>query len=101
MRILIAGGGIGGLAAAAALLQRGIDVDVYDPWVDPAEAMHEYGIEPVAEPKAGAYDGIILAVAHQQFKDMQASAIRALGKPEHVLYDLKYVLSAEEADLRL
>ena len=78
-----------------------IHVDVYDPWVDPAEAVHEYGIEPVAQPRQGAYDGIILAVAHEQFKSMGAAAIRALGKPEHVLYDLKYVLSAEEADLRL
>lgn len=78
-----------------------IHVDVYDPWVDPAEAVHEYGIEPVAQPQQGAYDGIILAVAHEQFRSMGAAAIRALGKPEHVLYDLKYVLSAEEADLRL
>lgn len=78
-----------------------IEVDVYDPWVDPAEAVHEYGIEPVAAPRQGAYDGIVLAVAHQQFKDMSAAAIRALGKAEHVLYDLKYVLTADEADLRL
>lgn len=78
-----------------------IEVDVYDPWVDPAEAVHEYGIEPVAAPRQGAYDGIVLAVAHQQFKDMSVAAIRALGKTEHVLYDLKYVLTADEADLRL
>ena len=78
-----------------------IEVDVYDPWVDPAEAVHEYGIEPVAAPRQGAYDGIVLAVAHQQFKDMSVAAIRALGKAEHVLYDLKYVLTADEADLRL
>ena len=78
-----------------------IEVDVYDPWVDPADAVHEYGIEPVAAPRQGAYDGIVLAVAHQQFKDMSVAAIRALGKTEHVLYDLKYVLTADEADLRL
>lgn len=78
-----------------------IEVDVYDPWVDPEEAMQEYGIRPVSEPKQGAYDGIVLAVAHQQFKDLGVAAMRGLGKPEHVLYDLKYVLSAEEADLRL
>ncbi len=46
-------------------------------------------------------DAIILAVSHQQFVDMGAAAIRKLGKPEHVLYDLKYVLTAEETDLRL
>ncbi|MFC4202837.1 Vi polysaccharide biosynthesis UDP-N-acetylglucosamine C-6 dehydrogenase TviB [Candidimonas humi] len=78
-----------------------IEVDVYDPWVEAAEAQHEYGITPVSEPAPGAYDGIILAVAHEQFADMGAAALRALGRPEHVLYDLKYVLPAGESDLRL
>jgi UDP-N-acetyl-D-galactosamine dehydrogenase len=78
-----------------------IEVDVYDPWVDADEAVAEYGLHPVAAPAAQAYDGIILAVAHQQFVAMGAQAIRALGKPQHVLYDLKYVLSADQADLRL
>ncbi len=78
-----------------------IDVDVYDPWVEPEAAVHEYGISPVASLEAGAYDGIILAVAHEQFVAMGCEAIRALGKPEHVLYDLKYVLTAAESDLRL
>ncbi|WP_323016918.1 Vi polysaccharide biosynthesis UDP-N-acetylglucosamine C-6 dehydrogenase TviB [Castellaniella sp.] len=78
-----------------------IDVDVYDPWVEPAEAQHEYGITPVSKPTPGAYDGIILAVAHEQFAAMGAAALRALGKPEHILYDLKYVLDAAESDLRL
>ncbi len=83
------------------LAEYNIEVDVYDPWVDPAEAKHEYGIEPITEVQPGTYDGIILAVAHDQFKNMSASEIRALGKPEHVLYDLKYVLTADDADLRL
>ena len=78
-----------------------IEVDVYDPWVEAAEAQHEYGITPVSEPAPGAYDGIILAVAHEQFAGMGAAALRALGRPEHVLYDLKYVLPAGESDLRL
>ena len=78
-----------------------IHVDVYEPWADTAEAQREYGITPVRQPEPGTYDGIILAVAHQQFIDMGAQAIRALGKEQHVLYDLKYILSAEEADLRL
>lgn len=76
-------------------------VDVYDPWVDAAEAQHEYGIMPIEAPKPGDYDAIILAVAHHQFKDMGAAAIRALGKPGSVLYDLKYVLDPQESDLRL
>jgi len=78
-----------------------IDVDVYDPWVDPAEAVHEYGITPVAEPAKGSYDGIILAVSHHQFVEMGAAAIRAFGKADHVLYDLKYALAQSESDLRL
>ena len=78
-----------------------VDVDVYDPWVDTDEAMHEYGLTPVTAPLAGAYDAIILAVAHQQFIELGAERIRALGKPNSVLYDLKYLLKPEEADLRL
>ena len=76
-------------------------VDVYDPWVTVEEAQHEYTITPISAPDCGSYDAIILAVAHHQFKDMGASAIRALGKPTAVLYDLKYILSADESDLRL
>ena len=76
-------------------------VDVYDPWASAEEAQHEYGITPVAQPEPDTYDGIILAVAHHQFKAMGAPAIRALGKSSHVLYDLKYLLPAEASDLRL
>jgi len=83
------------------LSEYNMDVDVFDPWVDVAEAQHEYGVTPVKEVQPGVYDGIILAVSHQQFVEMGVAAIRALGKPQHVLYDLKYVLTAEEADIRL
>ena len=78
-----------------------VDVDVYDPWVDSDEAMHEYGFGTVSQPKPGAYDAVILAVAHHQFVDMGAQRIRAYGKPNSVVYDLKYVLKSEESDLRL
>lgn len=78
-----------------------IEVDVYDPWVDSAEAEHEYNIQPINAPKSAAYDGIILAVAHEQFKQMGAEEIRKFGKAEHVLYDLKYVLTQQESDIRL
>jgi len=77
------------------------NVDVYDPWASSEEAMHEYGIPVISKPELGAYDGIILAVAHKQFKDMGAKAIKAFGKPDHVLYDLKYILSPDESDIRL
>lgn len=78
-----------------------IAVDVYDPWVSIAEAQREYGITPVTKPAVNAYDGIILAVGHKQFIDLGAASIRRFGKNEHVLYDLKYILNADESDLRL
>ncbi|MBZ0329207.1 Vi polysaccharide biosynthesis UDP-N-acetylglucosamine C-6 dehydrogenase TviB [Halomonas sp. ANAO-440] len=78
-----------------------IRVDVYDPHVNKDEAEHEYGIRPVEQPEAGAYDGIILAVAHREFRNLGSEGMRAWGKQEHVLYDLKYLLPKGEADLRL
>lgn len=78
-----------------------MDVDVYDPWVDASEAEHEYAITPVQSVKADTYDAVILAVAHNQFKEMGVTEIRALGKTNHVLYDLKYVLETAESDIRL
>ncbi len=83
------------------LCDYNICADVYDPWVDAAEAQHEYGITPIAAPEQGAYDAIIIGVAHDQFKALGREGIRALGKSEHVLYDLKYVLPRDAADLRL
>lgn len=85
----------------AELKEYETQVDVYDPWVDQAEAEHEYGITPVQSVEKNTYDAVILAVAHEQFKEMGATAIRALGKTNHVLYDLKYVLSQAESDIRL
>lgn len=78
-----------------------VDVDVYDPWVDSAEAQHEYNILPIDAPKSAEYDAIVLAVAHEQFKQMGVEGIRKLGKADHVLYDLKYVLAQHESDIRL
>jgi UDP-N-acetyl-D-galactosamine dehydrogenase len=76
-------------------------VDVFDPWANPAEAQHEYGVALTESPAQGAYDAIILAVAHHQFRALGAEGIRTFGKPEHVLYDLKYVLPVNSSDLRL
>lgn len=76
-------------------------VDVYDPWVSVVEAEHEYGIRPVSELIAGQYDAIVLAVAHDQFRVMGAEAVRALGKPNAVLYDIKYVLPRTAVDGRI
>jgi len=76
-------------------------VDVFDPWADAEEIKHEYGISPVPEIKNGFYDAIIVAVGHQQFKMMGCDDIRGFGKDKHVLYDLKYILPAEQSDVRL
>lgn len=83
------------------LADYNIQVDVYDPWVNPEEAEHEYGLKPITTPASNAYDGVILAVAHNQFRSLGAENIRKYGKAEHVLYDLKYLLSASESDIRL
>jgi len=83
------------------LKQYNIAVDVYDPWVSVAEAEHEYGIIPIQAPKASVYDAVILAVAHAEFKDLGPERIRAFGKADSVIYDLKYLLPADAADLRL
>lgn len=92
------------------LKEYNCDVDVFDPWVNVDEALAEYGIatinainvaDELEVVNKGVYDAIILAVAHQQFKAMGAKLIRALGKNESVIYDLKYVLGKNEVDLRL
>jgi UDP-N-acetyl-D-galactosamine dehydrogenase len=76
-------------------------VDVHDPWVDAAEAMHEYGITTLAAPESNSYDAIILAVGHRDFAEMGSSGIRALGKPTSVLYDVKALLPLADVDGRL
>lgn len=83
------------------LEEYNIDVDVYDPWVDKAEAEREYNVTPISKPAVNNYDGIILAVAHNEFVELGVEQIRALGKNEHVLYDLKYVFTKEDTDIRL
>ena len=77
------------------------NIDVYDPWIDKEESIREYGITPVEQPEPGKYAAVIIAVAHHQFKAMGITAIRALGKKNHVLYDIKYILPAEKVDGRL
>ncbi len=77
------------------------EVDIHDPWVNADEAHHEYGIHPVAQPQGGAYDAVIVAVGHHQFVALGAAGIRAFGKPEAVVYDVKYVLPRADVDGRL
>jgi len=83
------------------LQEYGMAVDVHDPWVDAGEAKQEYGLDLNSNPITGTYDAVILAVAHEQFKGYGAAGFRALCGPDHVLYDLKYLLNADEVDMRL
>lgn len=77
------------------------NVDIYDPWVSKEEAKHEYGIDVIDKPEVETYDAIIIAVSHDQFKKMGAHGIRALGKNNHVIYDIKYLLPSDQVDGRL
>ncbi|BFM10370.1 Vi polysaccharide biosynthesis UDP-N-acetylglucosamine C-6 dehydrogenase TviB [Simiduia litorea] len=77
------------------------EIDIYDPWVDTAEAEHEYGLNTIKTPQAGHYDAVIICVGHEQFRVMGASAIRALCKPNSVLFDVKHILPKADVDARL
>jgi UDP-N-acetyl-D-glucosamine/UDP-N-acetyl-D-galactosamine dehydrogenase len=83
------------------LQEFGIDVDVHDPWADAGEALEEYGIKLIEAPEPAAYDGIVVAVAHDQFRRQGAQALRGFGADPHVLYDLKSLFGADQSDLRL
>ena len=83
------------------LEQYGAKIHCYDPWADPKEAKKEYNIVPIVELLPNNYDAIVLAVAHDEFKQMGAAEIHRLGKRPHVLYDLKSILASKESDLRL
>ncbi len=77
------------------------NVDIYDPWVNADDLEHEYGIRPIDKLENGQYDAIVLAVAHDQFKDMGIDDIHALGKDRHILFDVKNILPADRVDGRL
>jgi len=83
------------------LQEYNANVDIYDPWVDPEEAQHEYGIKLTPEIHQGDYDAIILAVAHDEFAKDGAEAVRVYGKPGAVLYDVKHIFPAKDVDERL
>ena len=77
------------------------NVDVHDPWVDNDDSKRTYGIDLINQLEEGKYDAIIFAVAHNDFKKFSAEKIRSYGKDIHVLYDIKYIFSADDVDGRL
>ncbi|MGH8029120.1 MAG: nucleotide sugar dehydrogenase, partial [Arenimonas sp.] len=83
------------------LKQYGASVDVHDPWVDAAEAQHEYGIATTATPAHGAYDAVVLAVGHREFHALGGAGVRAFARAGGVVYDVKSVLPRDSVDGRL
>jgi UDP-N-acetyl-D-galactosamine dehydrogenase len=77
------------------------DVEVCDPWVSADDAFHEYGIRPIAEPANGAYDAIVVAVAHREFVELGFTGIRAFGRPNVAIFDIRNVLPKDKVDGRL
>ena len=82
-------------------IESNCNVDVYDPWVDKNESLDQHNINPIDKPIEGKYDVILIAVAHHQFKELTINQIKAFGKKEHVIYDIKYLFKADEVDGRL
>lgn len=76
-------------------------VDVFDPWVDKKEALALYKLNLIDQPAIGHYDAIIVAVSHDQFKELGIEGVKALGKENHVLYDIKYLFPSDGVDGRL
>ena len=89
------------LDVVAELQDYGVYVDVHDPWVDAADVKQEYGLALVTTPEPNAYDGVILAVAHDSYRKAGAAALHGYGRPDHVFCDLKSVFPRDESDLRL
>ena len=83
------------------LQNYGADVDVFDPWIDADEAEHEYGIRPIKRLRDGVYDAAVVAVGHKEFREMGVASLRKACRKKHVVYDIKYVFSADQVDGRL
>lgn len=81
-----------------ALKEYNLNLTIHDPWVNPAVAMHEYGIEITNELPAEKFDAVVLGVAHNEFKDLD---VKSFGKDQSIVYDVKWLLPSEEADGRL
>lgn len=88
------------LELVQALAADGARVDACDPWADVALA-RRHGVELAAAPEAGSYDAVVLAVAHEQYRAMDAPQVRNLGKPGAVVYDVKSAWPREAVDDRL
>lgn len=78
-----------------------LNLDIYDPWVDPKEVKKEYGLQPIQQLKQGYYDAIVLAIGHQKFIDFGYEYIKKLGREKSIIYDLKNIFELNQSDIRL
>ncbi len=83
------------------LKKYGAEVDVFDPWIDVREAHHEYGVKPLRKLGRTRYDAAVMAVSHDQFKELGVKGVRKLLKPTSVIYDIKHVFKRSQVDGRL
>jgi UDP-N-acetyl-D-galactosamine dehydrogenase len=84
-----------------ALQDYHVDVDVYDPWVEAETANREYNVSMVEAPEHGVYDAIVLAVAHDQFRELGITGITQYAKAQKVIFDVKHVLPRDQVEGRL
>lgn len=77
------------------------NIDIYDPWVSAEDAQEEYGLSVIKEPQKNHYDAVIITVSHNEFAELGGKGIRALCKDNSVIFDVKYLLDAEDVDGRL
>lgn len=80
------------------LEEYNLDISIYDPWANPEEVKHEYGVEVINQLPKEKYDTAILAVAHNEFINLD---INSLLKPCNVIYDVKSFLPRKIVDGRL
>lgn len=81
-----------------ALQDYGVDVSIYDPWANAEEVMHEYGLNILHELPQFKFDGVVMAVAHDKFKDIDLTKVT---NATSVVYDVKGVLPDSVVDCRL
>lgn len=75
-----------------------IDVEVHDPWVDPEQAQQEYGLELIKKPGEKRYDAMVIAVAHNQFKETSFAELQQLCKENSIIYDVKGIFPKHLVD---
>jgi len=77
------------------------NLSLFDPLTNTKDIHEKYGMHLINKLDHNSYDGIIIAVAHEVFKKMGINKIKKLCKKKHVIFDLKYLFSKQEVDLRL